>query len=688
MKLKFIFLPILSSVLVLSSCKQKEEINLTTLLKEMVNREQLTRFPENGYQSLQASSYNRRSVSPEKPGWFADSDGTGFIRTEMKNGQKEWVLMEEEGHGVITRIWTPAFYYSLNDTIGANIKFYLDGDSIPAINTNFIDLVTGKAFVKPPFAEYTARAGNLYFPVPFEESCKITMDNRSFYNIINYRRYPQGTNIRTFTMEEFREVTPLREKVGKQLIQPPLARGKVIRQQKLLKESDTLHVDLPSGNKAIKKVEIKLHHAENLPQSLRSTILIGHFDGEQTIWAPVGDFFNNVDKIQPYDMWEREVTEEGAMISRWIMPYRQSGAITLKNLWQEPVEASIEVLTDDFLWTDQTMHFYATWRMDSPRPTFPLYDWNFLEAEGKGIVVGDQWTVLNPREGWWGEGDEKIYIDGDFEENFPSHFGTGTEDYYGWAGGVVPTPADQFDKPFVGNIIVGEPRSMGYNVCTRTRVLDAIPFRERIRFDFEASCGTRQSWHYLQYSQTTFWYGKPGVTHNRKPLPGMASKTLPTLEDLQKIVEEAKGEQYIVEGALEAETRPIINKTEAVQENFADIPVWGEVSGGALKNLWFEKKEDYAELEISEKFQKAELRMCATVGKNCGEFDIYLNGRLKASEDFYANHSGVTNPLIDFGELEPVNNAYQLKFVFKGASGQAQPVKGKYALGIDYFILK
>ena len=31
-----------------------------------------------------------------------------------------------------------------------------------------------------------------------------------------------------------------------------------------------------------------------------------------------------------------------------------------------------------------------------------------------------------------GEGDEKVYVDG---ETFPSHFGTGTEDYYGYAWG-------------------------------------------------------------------------------------------------------------------------------------------------------------------------------------------------------------------------------------------------------------
>ena len=93
--------------------KQKKEINLTTLLNEMVDRDQITRFPQNGYQCLQASSYNRESVSPDKPGWFADSDGIGFIRTEINNGQEEWVIMEDDGPGVITKIWAVFFFTDL-----------------------------------------------------------------------------------------------------------------------------------------------------------------------------------------------------------------------------------------------------------------------------------------------------------------------------------------------------------------------------------------------------------------------------------------------------------------------------------------------------------------------------------------------------------------------------------------------
>lgn len=665
----------------------QKKINLTTLLREMVNREQITRFPESGYKCLQASSYNRESVSPDKPGWFADSDGIGFIRTEENKGQKEWVIMEDDGPGVITKIWAVCFYYGLKDTTGANIKFYLDGESEPTINTNFFKLVKGQDFVNPPFADKSTRAGNLYFPIPYAKSCKITMDNKSFYNIINYRKYPKETVVKTFSMDEFEQTTGLRSAVANKLNSLPDANGKNIQKRQNLNDGEILQLELPTGNNAIQQLEIKIENADNIPQALRSTVLTGEFDGNQTLWSPIGDFFNNVGKIQPCNMWERSVKNDGTMVCRWMMPYKNSGTISLKNLWNEPVEVSVKVITDDYNWDENSMHFYASWRMDEPTPTFPLFDWNFLSAEGKGVVVGDQWTVLNPREGWWGEGDEKIYVDHDFEKNFPSHFGTGTEDYYGWAGGVVPTPADQFSKPFLGNIIVGHPRSMGYNVCTRTRVLDAIPFQQKIKFDVESSCGTRQQWHFLQYSQITFWYGLPGVKYNRKPLPEMASQKLPTLEGLQQIVEEAKQKQYVVDGALEAEILSISNKSKKVKENHAEIPMWGEISNGKMKNLWFEKQDDFAEIRITEQFEKSTLKVCVAVGPNCGLFNIYVNGVLRTTQDLYSNHPGMTTPLIDLGEIEPIDNVFNIKFVFIGNNKAARSKKGRFALGIDYILV-
>lgn len=671
-----------------TSCKDSGEINLTTLLNEMIDREKITHFPQNGYQSLQASSYNRESVSPDLPGWFADSDGTGFIRTEEVNGHPEWVLMEDEGPGCITKIWAVCFYYGLNNTTGANIKFYLDGSEEPVINTNFFELVKGQDFVKPPFADSTARAGNLYFPVPYAKSCKITMDKKAFYNIINYRKYPASTNVKTFTMEEFASTAGLRQEVADVLITLPDAEGKAFHKEGVLEPGQHLSHTLPPGIGAVKQLEIQLSNADDLAQALRSVVLVGEFDGEQTIWAPVGDFFNNVGKIRPYDMWERSVKTNGTMVCRWVMPYQERGQITMKNFGNVAVKASLKIITDDWEWDSNSMHFYATWRMDEPHPTFPLFDWNFLEAEGKGVIVGDQWTVLNPREGWWGEGDEKIYIDNDLDKKFPSHFGTGTEDYYGWAGGIVPTPGDEFAKPFLGNIIVAHPNSMGYNVCTRTRALDAIPFRNRIKFDFEASCGTRQRWHYLQYAQTTFWYALPGAKHNRQPLPEMVSRGLPSLEWLQQVVEEAKKEQYYVDEAIEAENLKISAKSASVKENHANIPVWGEVSSGALKNLWFENVGDYAQLKITEQFKSSKIKMAAAVGRNCGKFEFYVNDQLKTVQDLYSNHEGITNPYIDLGVCEPQNNAFVIKMVYKGHQPDAVPVKGKMALGVDFFLVE
>ncbi|NQV31768.1 MAG: DUF2961 domain-containing protein, partial [Phycisphaeraceae bacterium] len=301
-------------ILICSNLSLSQQINLSTLLNEIVDREQIASFPEPLYQCKQASSYNRESVSPDSPGWFADSDGIGFVRVEENNGKKEWVLMEDEGPGCIAKIWAVCFYYGLNNTTGANIHIYLDGADEPTISENFFRFVKGQAFVKPPFADSSTRAGNLYFPIPYARGCKITMDSRAFYNIINYRSYAPGTDVRTFTMAEFKAVAPLREKVAQVLNTRPDARGKTIQKAQTLSQGQHLSCVLPAGAGAVKQLEIKLEASDAMAQALRSVVLKGQFDRDQTLWVPVGDFFNNVSKIRPYDMWERSVEADGTLV--------------------------------------------------------------------------------------------------------------------------------------------------------------------------------------------------------------------------------------------------------------------------------------------------------------------------------------------------------------------------------------
>lgn len=98
---------------------------------------------------------------------------------------------------------------------------------------------------------------------------------------------------------------------------------------------------------------------------------------------------------------------------------------------------------------------------------------------------------------WYGEGDEKIFVDNDA---FPSFMGTGTEDFYNcsWA------PVVPFKTPYGGVPRADEDSSHGFNAFLRPRNLDVIPFNHRFVFDLEML-----SWHTgtVDYNATAFWYG-------------------------------------------------------------------------------------------------------------------------------------------------------------------------------------
>ena len=70
-------------------------VTLDNLLDEMLSVEQQARIPYPSYKSGQVSSYDRRSVSPENDGWFANNDGFGIERTDTIDGRIEKVMFDE-----------------------------------------------------------------------------------------------------------------------------------------------------------------------------------------------------------------------------------------------------------------------------------------------------------------------------------------------------------------------------------------------------------------------------------------------------------------------------------------------------------------------------------------------------------------------------------------------------------------
>ena len=684
-----------------ASSDVKADVTFQSLLNEMVDRSVVTHDPVHPYRSLQASSYNRDQKSPDAPGWFANGDCGFCVRTDLVAGRTEYVLMEHDGPGVLTRIWTPFFHYSLHNKKGTNVRIYLDGAATPTITTNFIELVTGQAFVPAPFAQSTVRAGDLYLPIPFQKSCRVTLEDKPFFYIINYRAYDKPTRVETFRREFLATYATLLKETGAKLVNAAdELQGQVLTLAKEIGGKQVESLDLPKGPSAIRHLEIRLQ-SPNLAQALRSTVLEMRFDDDvSAVWCPVGDFFSNVNALDPYRMWEREVRADGTMICRWIMPYRSGGALRLHNLTAAPVTVNAKVVVSAWKWDDHSLYFRANWWTAVPCPPRPVWDMNFIEVKGRGLHVGDTLVVLNPHWSWWGEGDEKIYVDDDIARRFPSQLGTGSEDYYGWAGGEVPTRKDEFSSPFLANVRVGGQErgappgkgqfTHGYNICTRTRSLDATPFKETFKFDMEAFNMIATPDAYLQYALVTYWYGAPGATHNRLPLANAAAAPVPQTEDVEAYAVAAltkQGKSDFIKDAIELESLKEVRATPGLR--------WGpqQIGDKYPPHKWSNAAQFFAQatkpghaatFTLHEQYLPRRIILYPTVADDYGRLNIYVNDQLvKQDWDGYAPQPKPGEP-IDLGVHKPDGNVFRLTVE---VTGKNQPSRAFY-FGLDCVVLQ
>ena len=520
------FLALSFSALV--SAQKKQEVSMESLLHEMVDRDAIARYPSNNFRLNQASSYNRASKTVEDSvGWFTNHDFNkaetdhNFIRTEETNGEKEWVLMEHFGPGAIVRVWSPWLEQTEpgSDVI---IRIYLDGNPEPVLEGNMLTLFDGTGLIPPPFAHQSLRSGVSFFPIPFAKGCKITALKQPFFFQYTYRAYDEGTVVKTFTMEGFNSAKPLIAQIGKELSNPKNTKeGKLIAIDKKIKSNKEESVDLPQGVGAVRSLKLKLGDYKD-PAITRSVVLKMEFDGQETVWTPIGDFFGTGIGLNPVTGWYQTVEEDGTMSCRWVMPYQKSGKITILNLGKKAINVQLEARVGDWTWDSESMYFNAAWRGQYPVPTRPFSDWNYVTLKGRGVYVGDALTVLNPVKRWWGEGDEKIWVDG---EDFPSIFGTGTEDYYAYSWGGRST--EFYEHPFhaqprsykynkLNPKTANEKNTSGYSTETRTRALDGMPFERSLQLDMEVWSGTDCD---MGYGVGMYWYGDANTTSNRTPDP-------------------------------------------------------------------------------------------------------------------------------------------------------------------------
>jgi hypothetical protein len=519
-----------------ASCSSKNTVTIESLLAEMTNRSSLTYFPDKQFTHRQFSSYNRASVSPDSAGWFANADMSHFIRVENNSGRREFVMFDTDGPGAVVRWWM-TFYKAQNGII----RVYIDNDSLPVLHGTPKEMLRGTMVSNFPLAASVQEGAplgeegrdydhNFYVPLPFSEHCKITYECDSlrllydyegkkvpqgyywpdvFYNI-GYRTYSKKTKVESVTALSLKTASSFISKAGKELMNENILSGSEEKSEKTVSPGDSLVVQILRKNSAVIKLLVRIR-ANNMNQALRSAVLTGNFDGNATIWSPVGDFFGTGYTLCTHRTWMNKTDTTGILESYWIMPFRDNCTIKMLNYGSDTIQFEVITGVKGYIWKNNSMYFGASWheyhrirtRSDKGSP----FDLNFIDIRGKGVYAGDQVTLYNNTYHWWGEGDEKIFVDG---ESFPSSFGTGSEDYYGYSF----ARQEAFSHPFISQPVGTGNMSWGVTVNMRHRSLDAIPFTSSISSNIEL-------WHWadikMNYALTTYYYIQPPFETSIKP---------------------------------------------------------------------------------------------------------------------------------------------------------------------------
>jgi hypothetical protein len=176
------------------------------------------------------------------------------------------------------------------------------------------------------------------------------------------------------------------------------------------------------------------------PNMLRSLILNMYWDDEKkpAVSVPFGDFFGiGLGKTAVYEN-ELFANPEGRSFNCFIqMPFKTAARIELVN--ESGTDLSMVFYDIDLqllkTWNEDFMYFHSYWHRDTS--TVLARDFEIMpKISGKGRFLGSNVCInANPlyKNCWWGEGEVKMYLNGDLE--YPTLVGTGTEDYIGTAWG-------------------------------------------------------------------------------------------------------------------------------------------------------------------------------------------------------------------------------------------------------------
>lgn len=422
--------------------------------------------------------------------------------------------------------------------------------------------------------------------------------------------------------------------------------------------------------------------AKNGSANHQEMLLRMYWDGDSrpAVEAPVGDFFANAFGIRSAVVSLPVMVEDGDSYNCfWRMPFRKSARIEIVNQSNKPI--SLLYYNIDWIKLDKlsknTPYFYAQYRQEYPAEHGK--DYVILDTKGKGHYVGTVLSVRTRSPMWFGEGDEKIYVDG---ETDASIWGTGTEDYFLSAWGLKTTSTPYTGVPYFDQWgIVG-----GHTSAYRWHLNDPIVFQKSLKVTIEHfgwispdenPKHQTNSWNEREddYSSVAYWYqtGKP-TFGARAP----ADRKLPSLERVTAYARDAErhGEGKVMKQQLDLYDGPQLLYMPTAGEMAAFLG--GEVKNPAASPAWVE-----IPFEIKEK-EPLRLLLNMTTSFDFGKYRVSLippgaseGIQLGQPIDFYSPDILTKEfHLLDFWP-DPGKYALRLECVGKNAKSDG------YYLGIE-----
>jgi hypothetical protein len=402
--------------------------------------------------------------------------------------------------------------------------------------------------------------------------------------------------------------------------------------------------------------------------ALREIVIQIRWDGERSsaVWAPLGDFFGTAPGVNVYRSLPCGMTEDGWFYANWFMPFAKGAEIRFVNEGKQERRLTYEIYREPLAGnTARYARFHAKWHRDEFLPTEPerQIDWPLLETEGQGRFIGVVLHIWNARGGWWGEGDEKFFIDG---EKFPSTFGTGSEDYFGYAW----SSPDLFQHAF-HNQTRNDSNNRGHISVNRWQIADQVPFQKQFHGFIEKYYPNQRG---TLYASTVSWYLKAGGRDPYSPVPVEQRLGYYVLPQSRKVAD-----------AIEGESLRVLDKAGG-NSQAQDMAGFGDAWSSDAQ-LWWTGGKPGDKLELALPVAKPgtfKLLAQFTKAPDYGVMQLSLDGQ-KLGEPLDLYHAWViATGDVDLGTRQLNEGEHKLTVECTGANAKAIQ---SHMFGLDYLKL-